>query len=131
MKFPNWLKSLNVNLNVLLAMAMLALFMTDAAMAAARDLNDVARNGEQFIASAKSLMIAVFFLLGLCLFGFGLYSFYKESKEEGRGHAKKGFVMVGVGVALLCIVMIVKLTAATALGSDDNVQDNIQAEQGF
>lgn len=112
-------------------LVMLALVGPEAALAASKDLNDMAQNGEKFITSIKSLMISLFFLIGLCLFGFGLFAFYKESKEEGRGHAKRGAISVGVGILLLIIPVAIKLTANTAVGSDANVDDNVQAEQGF
>lgn len=112
-------------------MAVMALVGPEVALAAANDLNGMAQRGEQFIGNLKSLMISLFFLIGLCLFGFGLFSFYKESKEEGRGHAKRGAISVLVGVLLLIIPVAIKMTAATAVGSDANVESNIEATSGF
>ncbi|MCP1674278.1 hypothetical protein J2T57_001380 [Natronocella acetinitrilica] len=75
----------------------------------------------------KNLAVAVFFLIGFVLFGVGLWLFWKDSKESGRGHAKNGLIAVCVGAALLLITTLVGVAANSMLGGGG--ADQIQ--QGF
>lgn len=92
---------------------------------------DIASNSEENIVSFKSLLVNLSYLAGTALSLAGFYLFYKESKEEGRGHAKKGLFAVIIGVALLLLPIMIGVTANSTLGSSDGVQDSIETDKGF
>lgn len=67
----------------------------------AQNAAETAEYVEGQISSFLSLAIQAGFLVGVVLFLSGLYLLYKDSQQQGQGHAKKGFIALAVGSALL------------------------------
>ena len=84
----------------------------------AADLAGVASNGVALFSGINSATIALFYLVGVVVFGGGCYLLYKEQGEQGRGHAKKGAVGMLVGAALLALPTMIGLTATSVAGSN-------------
>ena len=96
--------------HAMFAAFMSSLVVSGVAMGAeAQTLADSAKVVKEQVTGLKDLMLALFGFLGLVLVGVGLFFFYKESKEEGRGHAKKGLFALIVGILLIGIMGVVAL----------------------
>lgn len=53
------------------------------------------------IGAFVTLALQFGFLIGTVFFLAGLFLLYKDSKQPGQDHAKKGFIALGVGSALM------------------------------
>lgn len=98
---------------------------------AQEDLSDVSDRLQENITSLKSLALSVMFLIGLVVFGVGIWLFYKDSKQANQGHAKNGFIALIVGALLLSVTTVVGVLGNTVLGSDSEATDNITIDSGF
>lgn len=85
---------------------------------AAQDAADLAENVMDQLSAIENLLLALFFLVGVVLFGTGLYLFWKDSKETGRGHAKNGAIALAIGTLLLALTTLIGVFATSIFGSD-------------
>lgn len=83
------------------ALGMLVAASTTPAIAQSKNAADIATNITGQVGAFMKLAISVGYLFGVVLFVFGLYMLYKDSNQPGQGHAKKGFIGLAVGSALL------------------------------
>ena len=72
--------------------------------------------------SVGDLAINFFYLVGLILFGGGIWLLNKDQKQPGQDHAKKGAWAMGVGVGMIVITTLINMFASTATGT--NVKEN-------
>lgn len=82
-------------------------------MALAADLTSWTGHLGGQIESAKLFALAIAFMIGLFLFIMGLYGLYKDSKQPGQDHAKKGMISLGIGTLLLIVPTIIAIAAGT------------------
>jgi hypothetical protein len=64
--------------------------------------------------SVADLAVNFFYLVGLILFGVGIWLFNKDQKQPGQDHAKKGGYSMLVGVGLILITFLINTFAITA-----------------
>lgn len=87
------------------------------ASAAPADIAAMATSAEGNILAVKKLIISLFYMIGVFLFGAGLFLIYKDQKQPNQGHAKNGAVSIFIGVALLLIPSLIGV-AAGSIGAD-------------
>lgn len=121
----NFLKNIitKVNSNKILtkiSTAMLVIYTTgaNAAVSSAKDFTGVASNFGNAANEFGKTAVSVATLIGVVLVCAGLWHWYKEGKEEGRGHMKKGFIAVIVGLFFVALPKFVSLGENT-IGADD------------
>ncbi len=104
-----------------------------AAMAAdTNTIGTIATTAEASIKSIKSLILNLFYLAGLFLFGSGLFLLYKDQKQPNQGHAKNGAIAAFVGVAMLLIPTLVNYFSGTmGVGGTDTASTALKAEKAF
>jgi hypothetical protein len=73
--------------------------------------------------SVADLAVNFFYLVGLILFGVGIWLFNKDQKQPGQEHAKKGGYSMMVGVGLIIITFLINTFAVTATGKAVNEAD--------
>ena len=79
------------------------------------------------ISSAKEFALAIAFMIGLFLFIAGLYGLYKDSKQPGQDHAKKGMIALGIGTLLLIVPTVIAIAGGTfSSGNDANATKTIK-----
>lgn len=109
-----------------IAIIALALFVPEIAMAQ-EEFKDVAKRLEGNLAAGRSLALMAMFLVGLIVFGTGIYLIYKDSKQPNQDHAKKGMIGILVGALLLSVPTVVGVMGSTVLGSSQEASDNINS----
>lgn len=77
------------------------------------DAGTLATNIGGNISGIKSLIVDFAFLAGVILFVSGLFLVYKDSKQPGQDHAKKGMIAILVGSALLVLPFMVNVGTST------------------
>lgn len=83
------------------------------------------------IDSAKVFALAIAFMLGLFLFIMGLNGLYKDSKQPGQDHAKKGMISLAIGTCLLIVPTIIAIAGGTfSSGSDGEATSTISSSTG-
>jgi TM2 domain-containing membrane protein YozV len=92
-------------------------FMPEVAFAA--DLSSWTEHMGKQITSAKTFALAVAFMIGLFLFIMGLHGLYKDSKQPGQDHAKKGMISLAIGTLLLIVPTIIAIAGGTFDASGD------------
>lgn len=100
------------------AVASLAVIMPEIAVAGPADITALANTAKGNIQSIKSLAISIAFMLGVILFIAGLYLIYKDSKQPGQDHAKKGFISIIVGTCLLILPLMVDVASGSLGGNE-------------
>ncbi len=91
----------------------LALLAGSAVAADTTTLGGIATNVQGSVQSIKSLILNLFYLAGLFLFGSGLFLLYKDQKQPNQGHAKNGAIASFVGVSMLLIPTLVNYFSGT------------------
>lgn len=66
--------------------------------------------------SVADLAVNFFYLVGLILFGVGIWLFNKDQKQPGQDHAKKGGYSMLVGVGLILITFLINTFVVTTTG---------------
>lgn len=112
------------------AVTALAVVMPEVAMAAPKDISALANTAKGNIQSIKSLAVSIAFMLGVILFIAGLYLIYKDSKQPGQDHAKKGFISIIVGTCLLILPVMVDV-ASGSLGGGEVSTTSFQNDTNF
>lgn len=98
--------------------ALLAFFAVDAN--AASNLSQMGTQWKSQINAALGIGKLIFGLVGFFLFAVGLFYFYKDSKQQGQGHAKNGIVALLVGTGLMIIPWLLGMfTETVASGEGD------------
>lgn len=113
---------------ILLALSTIFLFAPELAIAA--DLTDSTDHLRDQIDSAKEFALAVAFMIGLFLFIGGLYGLYKDSKQPGQDHAKKGAYALGIGTLLLIVPTVIAIAGGT-FGDDENAAKSVHYDSGY
>lgn len=122
---------LNNKFFLLFSFVLIAVLLPESAMAATQTLGDMAIKTEENIKSIKQLSLSVFYMIGLFLFGAGLFLLYKDQKTPNQGHAKNGFVSIIIGTCLLLIPQLVAITTTT-IGADANESKKaLESAKGF
>lgn len=85
---------------------------------AANDISELATTIEGNIKAVKSLVVSISYLLGVVLFAGGLYLVYKDSKQQGQDHAKKGFISLAIGTCLLILPTMIDYMSGSLGGGD-------------
>lgn len=116
---------------ILTGLAGLALMSPEPAYAAAQTIGEMAEKAEENIKSIKQLSLSVFYMIGLFLFGVGLFLLYKDQKTPNQGHAKNGFISIVIGVCLLLIPELIGIFS-TSIGADaSDSQKALESSVGF
>lgn len=112
------------------AIAVVATAYPDVAMAGVKDVSQLAAQVEGNIEGVKKLAVSIAFMFGLILFIGGLYLIYKDSKQPGQDHAKKGFISIIVGTCLLLLPLMIDI-AGGSLGDEKGAGDSMRSSGGF
>lgn len=94
-------------------------------------LGGMALEAEKNIASIKQLAMSVFYMIGLFLFGMGLFLLYKDQKTPNQGHAKNGFISIIIGVCMLIIPQLIGIIGGSMGVDGATATGNIQVPTGF
>lgn len=97
---------------------------TASGMAAAADVTSWTNHLGGQISSAKEFALAIAFMIGLFMFIGGLYGLYKDSKQPGQDHAKKGAYALGIGTLLLIVPTVIAIAGGTFDSSGDEKAAN-------
>lgn len=89
---------------------------------APNDLNGIFTNIINLAQTGKLLLLAVFYLGGLGLAGYGAWTIYKALKPNSQESFGLGSGMFVVGVVLCILPSMIGLTANTAIGGDGQTQ---------
>jgi uncharacterized membrane protein len=82
------------------------------------------------ILSAKTFALAIAFMIGLFLFIMGLHGLYKDSKQPGQDHAKKGMISLAIGTLLLIVPTIIAIAGGTFdAGGDEKSAKTFKANE--
>jgi len=80
--------------------------------------------------SFMNLALQVGFLIGVIVFLVGINLLYKDHKQPGQDHGKKGLVALGVGSAFLAAPFLIDVGTSTVAngqqGGTEYVQPNLQ-----
>jgi hypothetical protein len=99
-------------------------------MALAADITTWTEHLGGQINSAKEFALAIAFMIGLFLFIMGLYGLYKDSKQPGQDHAKKGMISLGIGTLLLIVPTVIAIAGGTFDSSgDERVVETIKENE--
>ncbi|MND11581.1 hypothetical protein D3C87_351470 [compost metagenome] len=85
---------------------------------AANDVAELAGTVQGNIKAVKGLIVSAAYLIGVFLFAGGLYMIYKDSKQPGQDHAKKGFISLVIGACLLILPTMVDYMSGSLGGGD-------------
>lgn len=109
-------------------MKSLGYFLTTAGLAlmsngafAAGNVNELASNLENQITGIASLALTIARLGGVVIFCAGLFLLYKDSKQPGQDHAKKGIIALLVGSALIMAPALMSVGTQTLANQDSGV----------
>lgn len=91
----------------------------------------MASSAEGNILAIKQLAMSVFYMIGLFLFGMGLFLLYKDQKTPNQGHAKNGFISIVIGVCLLLIPQLVSIVGTSVGVTGDTAKTALSKETGF
>lgn len=114
-----------------IALSAIAIMVPDAAHAAATDIKGMANATEENISAIKQLAMSVFYMIGLFLFGMGLFLLYKDQKTPNQGHAKNGFISIAIGVCLLLIPQLVGIVGTSIGGTGADAEKALKSSKGF
>ena len=109
---------------------LIAIFAFMPAFSYAADLSGATDHWRDQVDSAKEFALAIAFMIGLFLFIAGLYGLYKDSKQPGQDHAKKGMIALGIGTLLLIVPTIIAIAGGT-FGDDENAEKSIYYDTGY
>lgn len=112
------------------ALAVMALTFSDSSMAAST-LGEMATSAETNIQAIKKLAMSVFYMIGLFLFGMGLFLLYKDQKTPNQGHAKNGFISIVIGVCLLLIPQLVTIVGTSIGTTGASAETALKSSKGF
>ena len=102
-------------------------FVPEIAFATDASLTTWTKHMEGQITSAKEFALAIAFMIGLFLFIMGLHGLYKDSKQPGQDHAKKGMISIAIGTLLLIVPTIIAIAGGTFdPDGDDKAQETIK-----
>lgn len=85
---------------------------------AANDVANLAETIQGNIKAVKSLIVSASYMVGVFLFAGGLYMIYKDSKQPGQDHAKKGFISLAIGTCLLILPTMIDYMSGSLGGGD-------------
>jgi hypothetical protein len=91
-----------------------------ASVADAATVGDVAENIENNFSTIKSMIVSGGFVLGAILGVGGVYLIYKDTKQPGQDHLKKGMVSLIAGVLLLALPIVLDTANESVFGSGNN-----------
>lgn len=91
----------------------------------------MAESTEGNILAIKTLAMSVFYMIGLFLFGMGLFLLYKDQKTPNQGHAKNGFISIAIGVCLLLIPQLVEIVGTSMGATGSEAKTALSANKGF
>lgn len=122
-----------MNKKLLGIMSIMAVVMMSGNVEAANvtTLGGMALEAEKNIASIKQLAMSVFYMIGLFLFGMGLFLLYKDQKTPNQGHAKNGFISIIIGVCMLLIPQLIGIIGGSMGVDGATATGNIQVPTGF
>lgn len=119
-------------LAMLMAFGVGIMLVPDFAYAAeAKTLGGLSDNIKGQFTSLKEMAFSFGYLAGVFLFVGGIYLIYKDSKQPGQDHAKKGFISMLVGVALLVAPTLIEIMTASAGIDTSNVITNIEGNAEY
>lgn len=110
--------------------AIVTMFLVPEAAMAAEEIKDVAQRLDKNVQALKSLTLSVIFMVGLVVFGVGVWMIYKDSKEPDRGHAKTGMIAMLVGAIMLAVPTAIGVTGSSIFGSD-KAEENVTKSGKF
>jgi hypothetical protein len=106
------------------------LLLSSAAYAAPDNAAAIADGITGQVGAFMKLALSIGFLFGVVLFIGGLYMLYKDSKQPGQDHAKKGFIGLAVGSALLIAPTLMDVGAAS-IAKDSSAQGSFVQPTSF
>lgn len=106
-------------LNRMLASSSAMLLMALPIAGQAQTFSDISSTGSENIFSLMQLLFSGSAVVGFFLCIVGILYFKKDRQQQNQGHAGTGAMYLGVGVALLAIVFVIKLVLNSFGGSGD------------
>lgn len=121
----NFFTSKNGAFALSFALAMFAMVLPETAFAAkATTFTTLNNNIIANFTSFKGLAFSFGYLIGVILFVSGIWLIYKDSKQPGQDHAKKGGIALLIGVALLVAPTLIDIFGASTVG-DTAITTNV------
>lgn len=74
-------------------------------LSGAPDLKQIAQNGTETANGLFNLIQALVCLVGFLIVCFGVYGFYRVTKEKGQGQASIGLALTGCVVGVLMVML--------------------------
>ena len=99
--------------------------------ATATTLGGLFTNIKANFSSFKNLAFSFGYLMGVILFVSGIWLVYKDSKQPGQDHAKKGGIALLVGVALLTAPTLIEIFGASTVGDAQGISSSVTSDANF
>ncbi|MGD1524379.1 hypothetical protein [Vibrio owensii] len=103
----------------------------DVAFAAGKTITDIAGSAQGNFTALKELAFSFGYLVGVVLFVAGIWLVYKDSKQPGQDHAKKGFISILIGVALLVAPTLIGIMSNSVGVDEAEVNKSMKEDASF
>lgn len=129
-KIKNLFKGKGATLALAAAVGLGAAMVPEAAMAG-QQISDLAASAQGNFTALKELAFSFGYLVGVVLFVAGIWLVYKDSKQPGQDHAKKGFISILIGVALLVAPTLIGIMSNSVGIDEATVNETSKSDASF